>query len=158
MQADPSLSSTAIRRAVTLLTETPPALNCSVTYLVRKQNKQVISTEFKGISLNGTTGTFHALKESIWFKTAIDRLRKSFIVVYFVVVYFLFRSHITTRREQHLSLHDMYLVGFQGDDECLFCAFTNVWMMLHFFRVLNSEWPIHLMANATLKFVIGISV
>ena len=73
VQADPSLSSTAIRRAVTLSTVIP-ALNRSVTYLVRKQRKQVISNEFNGITLDGTTGSFHALKDSIWFKTAMERL------------------------------------------------------------------------------------
>ena len=78
VQADPSLSSTAIRRAVTLSTVIPPALNRSVTYLVRKQRKQVISNEFNGITLDGTTGSFHALKDSIWFKTALERLRKLF--------------------------------------------------------------------------------
>ncbi len=65
VQADPSLSSSAIRRAVTLSTEIPSALNHSVTYLVRKQRKQVISAEFNGISLDGTTSSFHALKDSI---------------------------------------------------------------------------------------------
>ncbi len=46
----------------------------------------------------------------------------------------------------------MYMVGFQGDDDCLFCAFTSVWMMLNIFRVLNSEWPIQIMADATFKY------
>ena len=31
-------------------------------------------------------------------------------------------------------------------------AFTNVWMLLNYFRVLNSGWPMQLMGDGTFNF------
>ncbi len=49
VHADPSLSSTGIRRAVTLLTEISPALNRSVSYLVPPAKaKEAIRSDLRG--------------------------------------------------------------------------------------------------------------
>ena len=73
VRADPSLSSTAIRRQIHQADDVPVGLHRSVQHLVRKVRLHVISTEFRGFTLDGSLGSFHSLKEGIWFKTAIDR-------------------------------------------------------------------------------------
>jgi hypothetical protein len=53
--------------------DVPVELHRSVQHLVRKERLQVISSDFCGVALDGSLGSFHSLKEAIWFKTAIDR-------------------------------------------------------------------------------------
>ncbi len=56
--------------------------------------------------------------------------------------------------DKHIELHDPIAVGFCADskDASLSMAFTNVWMMLNYFRVLNSGWPMQLMGDGTFNF------
>jgi hypothetical protein len=56
--------------------------------------------------------------------------------------------------DKHIELHDPIVVGFcaDGEDASLSMAFTNVWMMLNYFRVLNSGWPMQLMGDGTFNF------
>ncbi len=73
VRADPSLSSTAVRRQIHQAEEVPVELHRSLQHLVRKEHLQVISSEFCGVTLDGSLGSFHSLKEAMCFKTAIDR-------------------------------------------------------------------------------------
>jgi hypothetical protein len=73
VRADPSLSSTAVRRQIHQAEDVPVELHRSVQHLVRKERLQVISSEFRGVTLDGSLGSFHSLKDSMWFRTAIDR-------------------------------------------------------------------------------------
>ncbi len=64
-----------------------------------------------------------------------------------------FLRHIETKGEEHIEIHEMYMIGFQADaDNGLFAAFTNVWMLLNYFRVINSEWPLQIMGDGTFRF------
>jgi len=49
------------------------ALSRHVQYLVIKERKVVIAGELNGVELNGTFGSFVALKESMWFQSALER-------------------------------------------------------------------------------------
>jgi len=73
VRADPSLSSTAVRRQIHQAEDVPVEFHRSVQHLVRKERLQVISSEFRGVDLDGSLGSFHSLKDAMWFKTAIDR-------------------------------------------------------------------------------------
>ncbi len=73
VKADPSLSSTAIRRQVATSVEVPFEMTRNVQHLVRQQRKTVIASELQGIELDGSFGSFVALKESMWFQSAIQR-------------------------------------------------------------------------------------
>jgi len=68
-----------------------------------------------------------------------------------VTQYFFFR-HI--EGEKHIQLHDVAVVGLcvDGDEASMSMAFTNVWMLLNYFRVLNSGWPMQLMGDGTFNF------
>ncbi len=52
------------------------------------------------------------------------------------------------------SEHNPVIVGFCADceDASLSMAFANVWMMLNYFRVLNSGWQMQLMGDGTFNF------
>ena len=64
-----------------------------------------------------------------------------------------FLRHIDTKGEEHIDIHEMFMIGFQADAQNgLFAAFTNVWMLLNYFRVINSEWPLQIMGDGTFKF------
>jgi len=65
---------------------------------------------------------------------------------------FLYSRHNTG--EQHIQLHDMAVVGFsaQVDEASMWMSFTNVWMLLNYFRALNSAWPIQVMGDGTFNF------
>ena len=42
------------------------------------------------------------------------------------------------------------MIGFQGDAQNgLFSSFTNVWMLLNYFRVINSKWPLQILEDGT---------
>ena len=73
MNADPFLSSTAVRRQVAAAVEVPLAMTRNVQYLVSKQRKVVIASELNGVELDGTFGSFVELKESMWFQSALER-------------------------------------------------------------------------------------
>ena len=73
VKADPSLSSTAVRRQVGAAVEVPVALSRNIQYLVRKERKVVIAGELNGVNLDGTFGSCVSLKESMWFQTALER-------------------------------------------------------------------------------------
>ena len=55
----------------------------------------------------------------------------------------------------HIELHDVAVIGFSadGDEASLAMALFNVWMVLNYFRVLNSGWPMQLMGDGTFNFV-----
>ncbi len=70
----------------------------------------------------------------------------------------------------HIELHDVAVVGFcaDGDESSLAMALFNVWMLLNYFRALNSAWPMQLMGmellislklmrDETFDFAVGIS-
>ena len=64
-----------------------------------------------------------------------------------------FLSHISTNGEKHIKTHEMFMIGFQGDAQNgFFAAFTNVWLLLNYIRVINSEWPLQIMGDGTFKF------
>jgi len=48
----------------------------------------------------------------------------------------------------------MHIISFQAkqDEGTLFVCFTNVWMLLNYFRVINTDWPVQLMGDATFNF------
>ena len=48
----------------------------------------------------------------------------------------------------------MHIIGFQAkqDEGTLFVCFTNVWMLLNYFCVINTGWPVQLMGDATFNF------
>ena len=73
VRADPSLSSTAICRQIHQAEEVPVEHHRSVQHLVRKERLQVIFAEFRGVTLDGSLGSFHSLKEPMRLKTAIGR-------------------------------------------------------------------------------------
>ena len=54
----------------------------------------------------------------------------------------------------HIELHDVAVVGFcaDGDEASLAMAPFNVWMLLNYFRALNSGWPMQLMGDGTFNF------
>jgi len=54
----------------------------------------------------------------------------------------------------HIELHDVAVVGFcaDGDEASLAMALFNVWMLLNYFRALNSGWPMQLMGDGTFNF------
>ena len=73
VNADLSLSSTAVGRQVAASVEVPVALRRNVQYLVRKWRKVVVAGQLNGVELDGTFGSFVALKESMWFQSALER-------------------------------------------------------------------------------------
>ena len=56
--------------------------------------------------------------------------------------------------EQHLTLHDIHVIGSQAKQNrgTFFVAFTNVWMLLNYFRALNTVWSVQLIRDATFNF------
>ncbi len=56
--------------------------------------------------------------------------------------------------QKHIELHDVAVVGFctDGDEASLSMAFTNVWMLLNYLRVLNSGWPMQSIGDGTFNF------
>jgi hypothetical protein len=74
VQRDPTVSASSIRRASKKDIPIPLEYRRSVEYFVRNAKKQVVTTEMSGITLDGTTASFQALKEHLWLKTAVQRL------------------------------------------------------------------------------------
>jgi hypothetical protein len=54
----------------------------------------------------------------------------------------------------HIELHDVAVIGFSadGDEASLAMALFNVWMLLNYFRALNSAWLMQLMGDGTFNF------
>ena len=77
--------------------------------------------------------------ESIWFRDVE------------VISSICFLRHLDTKGEEHIEIHEMFMIGFQADaHNGLFAAFTNVWMLLNYFRVINSEWPLQIMGDGSI--------
>ena len=61
--------------------------------------------------------------------------------------------HNESNGAHHLQLHELHVLGVHAStDDGLFLAFSSVWMMLNYFRQVNSQWPIQIMSDATFKF------
>ena len=48
----------------------------------------------------------------------------------------------------------MYVVGWKtsAEDAAMSMSVTNVWMLMNYFRVINTEWTVQIMGDATFNF------
>ncbi len=54
----------------------------------------------------------------------------------------------------HLDVHEAVVIGHLANEELasLHMSFTNVWMILNYFRAINSAWLIQVMGDGTFNF------
>ena len=74
----------------------------------------------------------------------------SFIIVKADHIYFSCGRHVAGT--EHIKLHSFYVTAYASQSDKIFMGLMSVNNMLHYYRLINSGWPVQIMADASYNF------
>ena len=109
-------------------------LKKSVARLVRKERAQIILVTLDSVTIDNSVGSLARLAEAIWFGEN-DAVKQH------------------QRGHQCMDLFKSYIIGKQimDNDRTVFLTFSNVWVLLNFWRAVGTGYDVQLFVNVTGK-------